>query len=93
MRFHQFIHLHVELIGFGEVYARGSSRGVSVVFMRDIALHAKQRRDWNRGFNSSALKDYDQLLIKPTRELIQNLESRARLAETVDMSRWMKYFS
>ena len=87
------MHPHVELIGFGEVYVRGSNRGVSIVFMRDIALHAKQRRDWEKGFNASALKDYEQLLIERTQELIQNLESRARLAVAVDMSRWMKYFS
>jgi len=61
--------------------------------VRDIALHAKQRRAWDKGFGGGALKDYDQLLIKRTQELLANLESRIRLGETVDISRWMKYFS
>jgi len=61
--------------------------------VRDIALHAKQRRAWDKGFSGGALKDYEQLLIKRTQELLANLESRIRLGETVDISRWMKYFS
>jgi cytochrome P450 len=61
--------------------------------MRDIALHAKQRRAWDKGFNGRALKDYEQLLVKRTQELLENFESYARLGEVVDMSQWMKYFS
>ena len=63
------------------------------MFMRDVALHAKQRRDWDKGFNGSALKEYEQLFIKRTQELLGNLESRARLGSPVDISQWMKYFS
>jgi cytochrome P450 len=61
--------------------------------MRDIALHAKQRRAWDKGFNGRALKDYEQLLVKRTQELLEIFESYARLGEAVDMSQWMKYFS
>jgi len=77
----------------GQVYARGKNRGTTVVFARDVALHSKLRRAWDKGFNGSALKDYEQLLIKGVQELLENLEFRARSGEAVDISRWMKYFS
>jgi len=85
--------LFVEPIGFGQVNARCSNRGISIVFVRDTALHAKQRRTWDKDFSGSTLKDYEQLLIERTQELLENLESRTRLGESVDMSRRMKYFS
>ncbi|KAF9643937.1 cytochrome P450 [Thelephora ganbajun] len=83
----------IHTIPKGPFYARGSNRGISIVFVRDIALHAKQRRAWDKGFNGGALKDYEQLFIKRTQELLENLESRAALGQIVDMSQWMKYFS
>jgi len=52
-----------------------------------------QRRAWDKAFNGSALKDYEQLLIKRIQELLEHLEPRARSGEVVDMSRWMKYFA
>ena len=72
----------------GQVYARGRNRGVSVVFVRDVTLHSKQRRVWDKGFNGNALKDYEQLLIKRAQELLEILELRPRSGEAVDVSRY-----
>jgi len=76
-----------------KVYARGKNREISVFFARDTARHSKQRRAWDKAFNSGALKDYEQLFIKRVQELLEHLGSRARSGEVVDISRWMKYFS
>jgi len=48
---------------------------------------------WDKAFNGSALKDYEQLLIKCVQELLEHLESCARSGEVVDMAQWMKHFS
>jgi len=58
-----------------------------------MPLHSKQRRAWDKAFNGSALKDYEQLFLKRLQELLEHLESRARSGEVVDISRWMKHFS
>ncbi|KII88389.1 hypothetical protein PLICRDRAFT_54227 [Plicaturopsis crispa FD-325 SS-3] len=63
----------------------------SLVALRSPAEHARRRKPWNRAFASAALKDYQEIVIQKSRELIGVLSSRR--SEVVDLSIWMSYFS
>lgn len=63
----------------------------SLVTVRDTAQHVQRRKVWNRAFNAGSLQEYDPLLIRRTRELINELANRQ--SEVVNMSKWMEYFA
>lgn len=62
-----------------------------MLWERDRTDHGQLRRDWNKAFNSTSLKDYDAMVVRTSRELVEELEKRT--SEVVDISKWMDYFS
>lgn len=62
-----------------------------VITLQDPAEHKDRRRIWDRAFNTSAVKIYEEVVVDKTRELVEQLERRA--GQEIDFSRWMSYFS
>ena len=67
---------------------------------RDLALHAQQRKPWDRAFSAGAMKDYETIVAKRSRHLVrrwqeiiheQNTGSTGQSA-ILDLSDWMGYF-
>jgi cytochrome P450 len=58
---------------------------------RDPEVHTRLRRIWNRAVSGSAMKEYEKVLIRQNRQLIESLHKRH--SETIDISQWMEFFS
>ena len=52
--------------------------------------HARRRKPWNRAFNSSALKGYEEIIIKRANMLYEGLAAQKG---EVDLGKWIGYFS
>ncbi|KAG6908777.1 hypothetical protein DXG01_003306 [Tephrocybe rancida] len=63
----------------------------SLVGIRDPRVHARVRRVWARGFTPEALRSYQPILNKRVGNLITHFE--ARVGQTVDLSKWISYFT
>ncbi|KAI0329906.1 high nitrogen upregulated cytochrome P450 monooxygenase 2 [Cubamyces sp. BRFM 1775] len=53
--------------------------------------HARRRKPWNRAFNSSALKGYEEIIVKRANMLYEGLA--AQKGAEVDLGKWIGYFS
>ncbi|KAI9445739.1 high nitrogen upregulated cytochrome P450 monooxygenase 2 [Lactarius psammicola] len=65
---------------------------------RDPILHMHQRKQWNRAFSSTAMKEYEIIVAKRIRQLVGCLEDMIQRSDqkanaVVDMTEWLKYFS
>lgn len=58
--------------------------------MRDWDVHAVRRKPWARAMNASALKGYEDIVIRKSTELMEQLT--LHLEEVVDMSAWASYY-
>ena len=70
----------------------------SLIAQRDPAIHMQQRKPWNRAFSSAAIKEYEVIVAKRTRQLIgclENLVSGSDRKEGVvsDVATWLNYFT
>ncbi|KAI9447487.1 high nitrogen upregulated cytochrome P450 monooxygenase 2 [Lactarius indigo] len=70
----------------------------SLIDQRDPILHMHQRKPWNRAFSSKALKEYEVILAKRARQLLDCLEDRVNGSDqkaglVLDMSAWFSYFA
>jgi cytochrome P450 len=54
-------------------------------------VHTPLRRIWNRAVSGTAMKEYEKVLVRQNRQLIESLHKRH--SETVDISQWMEFFS
>ena len=63
----------------------------SLICIVDKQERARRRRPWARSFNTSALKDYEGLVIKRTLQLLDVLSSK-NLDAAVDLKRLLEYF-
>lgn len=73
-------------------YNRGpSGQQPAIIAQRDPVEHKRRRRTWDRAFSSAAIKNYDVIVIKKVRELMEQFEKRA--GQEIDLSMWMTYFS
>lgn len=63
----------------------------SLVNIMNPLEHAKRRKIWNRAFNANSLKEYEQILNRRSRELVDELLKRK--GDIVDISKWMEYFA
>ena len=57
-----------------------------------------QRKPWNRAFSSSALKEYEVIVAKRTRQLIGCLENLVQGSDhkegvVLDVAAWLSYFT
>ncbi|KJA26257.1 hypothetical protein HYPSUDRAFT_52570 [Hypholoma sublateritium FD-334 SS-4] len=61
-----------------------------LVAIRDKTEHARRRRPWTRAFSTSALKGYEDLVIKRSTQLVDAIASKSN---PVDLTRWVSYFT
>ncbi len=69
-----------------------------LIAQRDPILHMHQRKPWNRGFSSAAMKEYEIMVETRVRQLVGCLEDMIQRSDekanaVVDMTRWSKYFA
>jgi len=69
-----------------------------LIAQRDPILHMHQRKPWNRGFSSAAMKEYEIMVAKRIRQLVGCLEDMIQRSDekanaVVDMTLWSKYFA
>ncbi|KAI0265868.1 high nitrogen upregulated cytochrome P450 monooxygenase 2 [Gloeopeniophorella convolvens] len=73
----------------------------SLILIRDPMAHARARKPWERAFAPRALKEYDMIIAKRARELVQHLDGIVRQAATsekkltaaLDINTWLGYFT
>ena len=58
----------------------------------------QQRKLWNRGFSSTALKEYEVIMAKRARQLIDRLENLVHGSDrnrgvVLDIAAWLNYFT
>jgi hypothetical protein len=58
----------------------------------------QQRKPWNRAFSSTAVKEYEVIVAKRSRQLIGCLENLVRGSDrkegvVLDVSAWLNYFT
>lgn len=63
----------------------------SLISLRDPAEHARRRKPWTRGFNSAALKGYEEILGKRCYELVTALEKQQQ--QPVNLAEWVSRFT
>jgi cytochrome P450 len=63
----------------------------SVLTTIDPVQHKQRRRTWDRAFSTAAIKNYEDIIVRKTRELLDHFEKRA--GEQIDFSMWMRHFS
>lgn len=63
----------------------------SFVGLRDPQAHVRLRRIWSRGFTPEALRSYQPILDKRIGQLLDHLT--ARTGTTVDLAKWISWFS
>ncbi len=69
-----------------------------LVAQRDPILHMDQRKPWNRGFSSAAMKEYEIIVAKRVRQLVGCLDDIVQRSDekanaVVDINQWLKYFT
>ena len=63
----------------------------SLVGIVDKQEHTRRKRPWSQGFSTSALKDYESLVIKRILQFMEILSSK-NLKEAIDLTPWIAYF-
>ena len=56
----------------------------------DEKEHARRRRPWSKGFNTSALKGYESLVMKRTLQLAEMLLLK-NLKQAVNLTSWIEF--
>ena len=70
----------------------------SLIAQRDPVKHMHQRKPWNRAFSSAALKEYEVIVAKRTRQLIGCLENLVHGSDhkegaVLNVAAWLNYFT
>lgn len=60
---------------------------------QDPVEHARRRRPWNRAFNSTAIKEYQPLIVKRVIQLVDGVSADAAKKGVVDLSCWLRWFT
>ncbi|KAL1938654.1 hypothetical protein VTO73DRAFT_11469 [Trametes versicolor] len=66
------------------------SNSLSLIAERNPIEHARRRKPWNRAFNASALKGYEEIVAKRANALVQALAAQKG---EVDLGKWFAYFT
>ncbi|KAJ8468958.1 hypothetical protein ONZ45_g17054 [Pleurotus djamor] len=69
---------------------QASMKTSSLIGVQDVQEHARRRRPWSRGLSTTALKDYEGILMNRVRQLANYL---AQQTGPVDLSEWIGYFT
>jgi cytochrome P450 len=86
----QLLDFPVRLLTLPIVYHRPGNV-VPMLGSRDASTHTRLRKPWNRAFTTASLKDYEHIVVRRARELIENLDKRH--SQQLDISEWMEFFS
>jgi len=70
----------------------------SLISQRDPVKHMHQRKPWNRAFSSTAVKEYEDIVVNRIRQLSSYLEnlvhgSGRKEGAQVDIATWLNYFT
>ena len=63
----------------------------SLIGIVDKQEHLRRKRPWNRGFSTSALKDYESVVIKRTLQFMEVLSSK-NLKEAIDLKSLVEFY-
>ena len=63
----------------------------SLISIVDKQEHSRRKRPWSKGFSTSALKDYEILVIKRMLQFMEILSSK-NLKEATNLTKWISYF-
>lgn len=84
---------YLQLLGW-----EGRPGNPSLIAQRDPVIHTQQRKTWNRAFSSTAVKEYEVIVAKRTRQLIGCLAdlvhgSDRKEGTVLDVAAWLNYFT
>ena len=65
----------------------------SLTSVRDLRLHAQLRKPWNNAFRSTALVDYEDMLVNRAAQLITHLQKQCDDGVCVDLANLISFFS
>ncbi|KAI0265036.1 high nitrogen upregulated cytochrome P450 monooxygenase 2 [Gloeopeniophorella convolvens] len=76
----------------------GRPKPEALIEQRDPVLHLQQRKSWNLAFSSTALKEYETVVARRTRQLVARLQgiildSGQKDGAAVDVCAWMNFFT
>ncbi|KAI0682151.1 high nitrogen upregulated cytochrome P450 monooxygenase 2 [Cerioporus squamosus] len=63
---------------------------IPMVGIMDVDEHLRRRRAWNRGLGPAALKEYEHLIVRRARQLVDRLGEQDG---EVNIGKWLNYFS
>ncbi|OCB86513.1 high nitrogen upregulated cytochrome P450 monooxygenase 2 [Sanghuangporus baumii] len=71
------------------------STAPTLIAIRSSQEHARRRKRWNRAFNSSAVKGYEQVVQKRALQLVSELEKRSvkNGNQSVNLAEWISFFA
>ena len=72
------------------MYQTLSNGSTSLATETDMRRHAERRKMWNYGFTPTALNGYDDIIFKRATQLVDRL---AQQTGSIDLSKWMGYFT
>lgn len=67
------------------------STAPALIEQRDPILHKARRKTWDRGLSTASVKNYDEIVLKKGRELVEQFE--IRVGKEIDLAMWMGYFA
>jgi cytochrome P450 len=62
----------------------------ALISQRDPVEHQRRRRPWARAFSSASLKDYEETVVRRSKDLVDELEKRAN--QVIDFNQWTSFF-
>ena len=62
----------------------------TLISLQDTDWHLQRRRPWARGLAGAAIKEYEALVSKRARMLVDRLEAQP---DAVSLGKWFEYFS
>src|ERR1700733_10951682 len=63
----------------------------SLIGTQDPVEHKRRRKTWDRAFSTAAIRNYEEIVVRRARQLVEQFEKRA--GHEIDLSMWMSYFS
>ena len=63
----------------------------SLIGIVDKQEHSRRKRPWSKGFSTSALKDYESLVIKRILQFMEVLSAK-NMKEAINLTPWITFF-
>ncbi|PIL26706.1 cytochrome P450 [Ganoderma sinense ZZ0214-1] len=68
-----------------------NNKDLPMVGIQDTETHLRRRKNWNRGMGPAAIREYEPLIAKRARQLVDRLEEHA--GGVVTIGNWFNFFS